>query len=386
MESRRGFATRQRDLTPLEPPPDWLPPPPDPIRGRGTAENPVGRFERLEYVEDLETRERERHHGAGEPNRRSPLTRTQYLRDTSRSVLVRNDSPDVGFTVGLNPYRGCEHGCVYCYARPFHEFLGMSAGLDFETRILVKEDAPTLLERELARPGYRPEVIGMSGVTDCYQPIERVLRITRRCLEVLASCRHPVGLITKNALITRDVDLLRELAQWNAVAVHVSLTTLDGALHRVMEPRASHPEQRLRAIESLAQAGIPTAVLIGPVIPGLTDHEIPAILDAAASAGAQSAGHIVLRLPGAVEELFTAWLARHVPDRRAKVLSRLRAMRNGKLDDPRFGSRMRGEGVFAEQIHSLFDLTRRKARLESALPEPSCANFRRPSGAQLDLF
>jgi len=359
------------------------------VRGRGSAENPEGRFERLYHVEDLEARERARLGDAGEEEshgERSRLPRTRYLRDASRSILVRNESPDVGYDVGLNPYRGCEHGCIYCYARPTHEFLGMSAGLDFETRILVKEDAPVLLERELARPRYSPEVIGMSGVTDCYQPVERVLGITRRCLEVLARCRHPVGLITKNALVSRDADLLAQLARFDAVAVHLSVTTLDGALHRVMEPRASHPRQRLHAIEALSRAGVPVAALIGPVIPGLTDHEIPAILEAAAKAGARSAGLILLRLPGAVEALFAAWLERHFPERRARVLSRLREVRRGELDDPRFGSRMRGEGPYAEQIHAMFELARRRAGLDAELPIPGSDHFRRPTPGQYELF
>ncbi len=409
MKTRPPSPEHRRDVTPVDAPPGWRPPAQSEhtaLRGRGTAENPTGRFERLHHVEDLEARERARldaeglstkglsakglsTNGLGEGITRGRLPRTQYLRDASRSVLVRNNSPDVGFDVGLNPYRGCEHGCVYCYARPSHEFLGMSPGLDFETRILIKEDAPALLERELSKPRYRAEVIGMSGVTDCYQPVERVLRLTRGCLEVLAECRHPVGLITKNALITRDVDLLAELARWNAATVHVSMTTLDGSLHRVMEPRASHPTQRLRAIEALARAGVPVAVLVGPVIPGLTDHEIPAILEAAASAGAGSASHILLRLPGAVEQLFPAWLERYFPERRTRVLSRLREIRSGELNDPRFGSRMRGEGAYAEQIHGLFELACRKSGLDGKLPEPTAEHFRRPQHperGQFELF
>ncbi len=383
-------ASSRRNVTPVDAPPSWRAPAQESLRGRGAAENPTGRFERLYHVEDLEARERERLAGEageeGDDGGRGRLPRTQYLRDATRSVLVRNNSPDVGFDVGLNPYRGCEHGCVYCYARPSHEFLGMSPGLDFETRILVKEDAPALLERELSKPRYRPEVIGMSGVTDCYQPVERVLRLTRGCLEVLAECRHPVGMITKNALVTRDVDLLAELARAEATTVHISVTTLDAALHRVMEPRASHPAQRLRAIETLSRAGVPVAVLIGPVVPGLTDHEIPAILEAAADAGARSASHILLRLPGAVESLFPAWLERHFPEKRAKVLSRVREIRSGELNDPRFDSRMRGEGAYAEQIHAMFELAARKSGLDGELPEPTTRHFRRPRRGQFELF
>ena len=395
LPSRRPQLDKSRNTTPFDAPPGWRAPDPETLRGRGAAENPEGRFERLYRVEDLEARERERleskaveaaNDSEGCASSRPRLPRTQYLRDASRSVLTHNESPDIHYNVGLNPYRGCEHGCVYCYARPTHEYLGMSAGLDFETRILVKEDAPKLLQRELRKRGYEPQTIGMSGVTDPYQPVERVLEITRGCLEVLADFRNPVGLITKNALITRDIDHLSVLAEYNAVAAYLSITTLDPALHRVMEPRASHPMQRLRAVAELAKAGIPVGVMIGPVIPGLTDHEIPAILEAASKAGAKFAGHIVLRLPGAVEQLFPAWLARHFPDRRDKVLHRLRSIRNGPLNDSRFVSRMAGEGVFADQIHDLFDIARKRVGLESDREELSSASFRRPTDGQMSLF
>lgn len=386
-----------RDTTPFEAPPGWRAANEQALRGRGTAENPTGRFERLYRVEDLEARERvrvEALEGLGEGEEAGKeegelwqtARRTQYLRDVSRSILTRNQSPDIHYRVGLNPYRGCEHGCVYCYARPTHEYLGMSAGLDFETKILVKQDAAQLLRKELAKRSYRPQTIGMSGVTDPYQPVERILGITRSCLEVLAECRNPVGLITKNALVTRDIDLLRTLADYSAVSVHLSITTLDAKLHRVMEPRASHPEQRLRAVAALAKAGIPVGVMIGPVIPGLSDHEIPAIIEAAANAGAQYVNHVILRLPGAVEQLFVAWLERHFPERRDKILNRLRSLRGGKLNDSRFGVRMSGEGIFAEQIHRLFEISSRRAGLGSEVSELSSAAFRRPTDGQLDLF
>jgi DNA repair photolyase len=311
---------------------------------------------------------------------------TVYLKDTSRTVLSRNDSWDVPFDVSLNPYRGCEHGCIYCYARPTHEYLGFSAGLDFETRIMVKEDAPELLDRELDSARWTPQFIGLSGVTDPYQPIERKLGITRRCLEVLAAFRNPVGIITKNALVRRDIDHLSGLASVDAAAVIVSITTLDPDLARVMEPRTSRPRDRLATIRELTAAGIPCGVLVAPVVPGLTDSEIPAILSAAAEAGAQSAAFIPLRLPGVVAPLFEAWLDEQVPDRKQRVLNRVRDIRGGRLNDPRFGRRMQGEGEYAEQIKSLFETTRRKLGLAPRGGELSTAAFRRPSGHQLRLL
>src|SRR5262249_29963864 len=237
-----------------------------------------------------------------------PAPATQFFRDSSRTIIARNDSPDVGFDASINPYRGCEHGCTYCYARPTHEYLGFSAGLDFETKIMVKEDAPELLRRELAAPRYQPKPLALSGVTDPYQPIERRLQLTRRCLEVLVEFRNPVVIVTKNHLVTRDADLLGELATRRAVAVFVSVTTLDADLARILEPRASSPPGRLDAVKELAELGIPVGVLVAPVIPGLTDHELPSILKAVASAGAISAGYVMLRLPHAVAVLFEQWL------------------------------------------------------------------------------
>jgi DNA repair photolyase len=292
----------------------------------------------------------------------------------------------VPFDVGLNPYRGCEHGCIYCYARPTHEFLGFSVGLDFESRILVKERAPELLRKALAARSWRPQVVGMSGVTDAYQPIERRLRLTRRCLQVFSEFRNPVGLVTKNGGVTRDIDVLAELAAVDAVRVSVSVTSLDPALQRRMEPRASDPFRRLAAIRSLADAGVPVGVVVAPVIPGLTDHEIPAILEAAADAGAQYASYINLRLPHGVKDLFSGWLERHYPERASKVLSRVRESRAGQLNDPRFGSRMRGEGEFVAQVDQLFELGKRKAKLGSSGPELSTTGFRRPSDRQLRLL
>ncbi len=354
----------------------------DGIRGRGTAENPPNRFERLAYVEEPDWLDELGH----DPDEGAPTRpRTLYLRDPSRTALSHNQSPDLGFDASLNPYRGCEHGCVYCYARPTHEYLGFSAGLDFETRILVKENIAELLRRELSARKWVPRLIAMSGVTDPYQPIEHHLRLTRQCLRVLADFRNPVGIVTKNARVTRDIDILLELASWNAARVQLSITTLDENLHRLLEPRTASPQQRLRAVATLAKAGVPVGVMVAPIIPGLNDHEIPSILAAAAEAGAQSASYVVLRLPHGVKELFHAWLRRHFPDRAEKVLNRVRSMRGGQLNDSRFGTRMKGEGFFAREVASLFELARKRAKL-GGLPKLSTEAFLPAGGCQLKLF
>jgi DNA repair photolyase len=342
--------------------------------GRGAAANPPNRFEkiRLERDQDWDPAE-------------DPSPKTQFLRDLSQTIITYNDSPDIVFDASINPYRGCEHGCSYCYARPFHEYLGFSAGLDFESRIMVKEKAPELLRRELSSPKWKPQELAMSGVTDCYQPIERKLHITRQCLAVLAEFRNPVTIITKNFLVTRDLDLLRELATHRAVQVNLSINSLDSELARKLEPRASSPKQRLAAVEALANAGIPVGVLVAPVIPALNDHEIPQVLVAAKAAGAGWAGTEILRLPLTVAPIFQEWLERMVPDKKEKVLGRIRHIRGGKLNDPRFGSRMHGEGIFAEQISQMFHVARRKVGLADDGPELSIASFRRPEGAQLAL-
>jgi DNA repair photolyase len=312
---------------------------------------------------------------------------TELFEDRSRSVIARNVSPDVGFDASLNPYRGCEHGCAYCYARPTHEYLGFSAGLDFETKILVKSDAPELLRQELASQRWEPQVLALSGVTDPYQPVERKLRLTRRCLEVLVEARNPVMVITKNHLVTRDTDLLERLARYDAAGVGVSITTLDRSLQRRMEPRTSSPDRRLAAITRLSEAGVPVRVMVAPVIPGLTDHELPAILRAAAAAGAHRAAYILLRLPLAVGPLFEDWLGRHFPDRVDKVMNRLRSVHGGRVYDPRFGSRMRGDGPYADEVARLFALSARRFGLTRRSASLSTAAFRRPSlGPQLDLF
>jgi DNA repair photolyase len=346
------------------------------IVGRGAVGNPKNRFERIGVEPD-----------PAEPDAEVPRPETVYLRDRSRSIIARNDSPDVGFDASINPYRGCSHGCAYCYARPTHEYIGLSAGLDFESKILVKEAAPELLRKELSSPRWEPKVLSMSGITDPYQPVEKKLRLTRRCLEVLAEFRNPVVIVTKNHLVTRDVDLLSELARHGAAAVAVSLTTLDDDLRRVMEPRTSQPARRLAAVKALAEAGIPVGVMTAPIIPGLTDHELPDLLSAAAGAGATFAGFVPVRLPGAVRPLFEGWLSRHFPYRKEKVLNRIRSMRAGDLNDPRFGSRMKGEGFVAQHIAQLFEISCRRAGIEAGrFPRLSTEAFRSGGGAQPALF
>ena len=346
------------------------------LRGRGTSWNPPNRFERLHVDRS----------GWVDPD--DPPPDTILLEDATRSILAHNDSPDVGFDVGINPYRGCSHGCVYCYARPTHEYLGFSAGLDFETRILVKRRAPELLREALSSKRWRPRVIAISGNTDAYQPAERRLRITRRCLEVLAEFRNPVAVITKSYMVSRDVDVLGELAEHRAAAVVLSITSLRNEVQRIMEPRASTPARRLGAIRVLAEAGIPVGVNVAPVVPGLTDHELPEILQAAADAGASFAGYIVLRLPHGVKDIFADWLETHFPDRKSKVLNRVRELRGGKLYDSRFEVRGRGEGPWADQLSTLFRVTRDRLGMHHR-PELSSEAFRPaapPPGAQTELF
>ena len=347
----------------------------NPIRGRGTSGNPTNRFETRDYEPELEM----------EADALRPAT--AYIDDDTRSILSKNDSPDVGFDIGINPYRGCEHGCVYCFARPMHEYLGFSAGLDFETRIMVKRNAPALLRNALRKRSWTPQPVGLSGATDPYQPVERELELTRGGLEVLAEARNPVAIITKNRLVVRDIDLLRELAKHHAAIVFISLTTLDLRLNRVMEPRTSSPGQRLEAIAALSEAGIPVGVLTAPVIPGLNDHELPELLRTAAAAGARQAGYVLLRLPFAVAPMFERWLEQHYPMRKEKVLNRLRAMRGGELYNSTFGERMRGTGPYAGQIESLFTVARRKAGLDQHRFTLSSDAFRRPDapGDQLLL-
>jgi DNA repair photolyase len=350
-----------------------------PMRGRGASWSPANRFEKLHVdlndpdVVDSDPGTEER-----------PRLGTQYFRDGTKSIITRNSSPDVGFETSLNPYRGCEHGCIYCYARPTHEYLGFSAGLDFESKIMVKTNAPELLRGELESPRWQPQTLVLSGVTDPYQPIERKLCITRGCLEVLAKFRNPVAIITKNRLITRDVDLLRDLAAQDAAAVNISVTSLDSNLQRVLEPRTSSPQARLDAIWQLRSAGIPTGVMVAPIIPGLTDHEVPRILEACAKAGAQFASYTIVRLPWAVAPLFEHWLDEHFPDRKDKVLGRICDLRGNRLNNSQWHTRMTGEGIFAEQIASMFAVSSRRNRM-GAPPKLSCASFQKPT-TQLGLF
>jgi DNA repair photolyase len=344
--------------------------------GRGSHLRPPNRFSLVVREPDPEY--------APEPAN----PRTQFLLERAGSIVTENNSPDIPFRYSINPYRGCEHGCSYCYARPTHEYLGMDAGLDFETRIIVKENAPDLFREFLLRDSWRPEPIALSGVTDCYQPCERRFRLTRGCLEVACEARQPMTIITKNALILRDLDLLREMSTDGVVHVTVSVTTLDPKLARSMEPRTSTPEARLRAVSELSRAGVPVRVIIAPVIAGLNDLEIPAILKAAKEAGAWAAGYVLLRLPLTVAPVFREWLEREQPGRAERVEGRVRQTRGGKLNDPEFGRRMCGTGEMARQIGDLFKLFARKYGLDGGLPEYDTGKFRppRPRSGQMLLF
>ncbi len=337
------------------------------IRMRGAALNPPNRFIPLTYAADPDC-----------PPEESPLPRTQFLVDHSRSIIAVNDSPDVGFTHSVNPYRGCEHGCAYCYARPYHEYLGFSAGLDFESKIMVKSDAPALLRRELLSAKWQPTTLAFCGITDAYQPIERTLRITRQCLDVCREFRNPVGIVTKNALVTRDVDILGDLAAIDGACVVMSVTSLDNELCGKLEPRTTRPSGRLAAIRKLRDAGIPVGVFAAPMIPGINDHELPAILGAARDAGAQFAGYTLVRLPLAVGDVFAAWLDEHFPERKEKVLARIRGAHAGRLNDTRFKERMIGDGELAAALRTLFHVTTRKLGIDGKPPKLSTNHFRRP--------
>lgn len=344
------------------------------IKGRGSALNTPIRFESIQRVPE-------------EAESEAPVClSTEFLSDASRTIIAYNNSPDVGFDASINSYRGCEHGCAYCYARPTHEYLGFSAGLDFETKIMVKHHAPALLRKELSDPKWKPQVLAMSGVTDPYQPVEQKLRLSRQCLEVLLEFRNPVIIITKNRRVVRDLDLLSQLAQFRLAAVFLSITTLNSDLCRILEPRTSPPDKKLEAISKLAAAGVPTGVMVAPVIPGLTDHEIPAIVQAASEAGAKYAGMVPLRLPYAVSTLFETWLETHLPGQKNKVLNRIRSMRGGKLNDPNFGSRMEGDGIFAGQMTGLFEFACKRSGIQSNRLHLSTEHFKRPMGSQLNLF
>jgi DNA repair photolyase len=352
------------------------------IRGRGASYNPPNRFERMHI--GAPPPDIQQFFDAPDPERREP---TVYLRDRSKSILSANDSNDVPFTYSVNPYRGCAHGCVYCYARPTHEYLGFSSGLDFETRIVVKEDAPELLAKALRSRSWKPQRVALSGNTDCYQPVEQQLRLTRRCLEVLHEHRNPTMIITKNALIQRDIDLLRPMASLGLVSVHISLTTLRQDVVARMEPRTSSPRKRLETIQALAEAGVPTGVLVAPLIPGLNDEELPAILSAAREHGAIQAGYVLLRLPHSVREIFVDWLERAFPEKAARILGRIRSVRGGSLTDATYGKRMKGTGPLAEAIERLFHVAVNKAGFEQRSIELATHHFRRHGSAeQAELF
>lgn len=349
----------------------------------GSHIDPPNRFERTHAVRDWEQLEWDQ-----EYRRQLDRRPTEYLADESKSIVSENRSPDIPFRFSLNPYRGCVHGCSYCYARPTHEYLGFNAGLDFETKIIVKHDAPRLFRDFLARDSWTPESISFSGVTDCYQPAERKFQLTRQCLEVALQCCQPVSIITKNALICRDLDLLQAMAALHLVHVYVSITTLEPQLARDMEPRTSIPAARLRAVETLAAAGVPVGVLMAPVVPGLTDTEIPAVLKAAQAAGATAANYVLLRLPLTVEDVFREWLQRTRPLQAEKVLGLIRDARGGQLNSATFGDRMTGTGERAEQIRKLFRLFKQQCRLADTLPPQDASQFRPPPPAsgQMRLF
>ncbi|RZA33495.1 MAG: PA0069 family radical SAM protein [Lysobacteraceae bacterium] len=353
------------------------------IKGRGSRGYLPGRFEVTvnETVDD-----------GWEPDAAEEfaevLPRTQVREETARSIISRNQSPDIGFSQSVNPYRGCEHGCSYCFARPSHAYLGLSPGLDFETRIFAKTNAPELLRRELARPGYRVSPIALGINTDAYQPVERKLQLTRRLIEVFAETRHPFTLITKNALVTRDLDLLAPLARDDLVRVHFSVTSLDNRLSAVLEPRASAPHARLRAIATLRQAGVPVGVMVAPVIPWVNDSELESVLEAVHAAGAQSAGYVLLRLPHEVAPLFRDWLQAHVPERAEHVMSTIRQLRGGKDYDAAFGKRMRGQGVYADLLARRFALAVKRCGFPGHARALDCSRFvaPRPASPQGELF
>ncbi len=348
-----------------------------PLKGRGALSNPDGRFSRLssEAVDD------------GWYVEEAPSSiATSVEPDRARSIINTNDSPDIPFEQSINPYRGCEHGCVYCYARPSHAYLGLSSGLDFETRLFYKADAARLLAAELARPGYVCKPIVLGANTDPYQPVERRLRVTRSVLEVLGECRHPVSIVTKGTLILRDLDILADMARDGLASVAVSVTTLDAELKRKLEPRAAAPQARLGVVRRLAAAGVPVGVLIAPVIPAITDHELESIVDAAVAAGARSAGYVLLRLPHDLGTLFREWLAEHYPQRAQHVMSLVSALRGGRDNDPRFGSRMRGTGPFAELLRARFQLACTRCGIAGGRHLPLVTTlFRPPGSSQLEL-
>lgn len=348
-----------------------------PRKGRGAISNRSGRYE-------PETRQAE-DDGWGLAEEELPVLRTEVGIDRARHVITRNDSPDVALDRTINPYRGCEHGCIYCFARPTHAYLGLSPGLDFETRLFAKPDAETVLRAELAKPRYKPATIMLGANTDPYQPVERRLQVTRKILSVLAETRHPVCIVTKSDLVLRDLDLLAPMAAEGVAAVMLSITTLDRGLARAMEPRAATPPRRLAAVKGLAAAGVPVGVLTAPLIPAINDHEIEHLLEAAAAAGATRAGYVLLRLPLEIKQLFEEWLATHFPDRKARVLDLLRQMCGGQLYDSRFGARMTGEGPYAELLASRFRTAARRLGLDKRFQSLDSSKFRPPPADQRQM-
>jgi DNA repair photolyase len=361
--------------------------PTTPIKGRGATFNPGNRFRRdsREAVDDGWPPSPD-----GAEDDAPPPLKTTVTVQRARTIIARNDSPDIPFTQSINPYQGCEHGCVYCYARPTHAYLDLSPGLDFETKLFAKPDAAAMLEAELAKPGYVCDAIAMGTNTDPYQPIERDWKITRQILEVLSACEHPVSIVTKSALVERDLDILAPMAAKNLARVYVSVTTLDRELARKLEPRAAAPQRRLAAIKALADAGIPVGVMTAPIIPQLTDKDMEAILEAAAASGAEYAGWTMLRLPFEVKTLFRDWLAQHYPLRAGHVMSIVQQIRGGRDNDPDFGSRMRGQGQFADLIARRFDIAARRLNLNRERAPMDTSRFKPPrtpaQRAQLTLF
>ncbi len=355
-----------------------------PLSGRGALSNRVGRFER--HTRQLEDDGWD--DGWRAEDLPPPPLRTEVIRDSTRTIIARNKSPDISFDQSINPYRGCEHGCIYCFARPSHAYLGMSAGTDFESRLLAKPNAAELLAKELSAPSYVPSVIAMGTNTDPYQPIEKKMRITRSVLEVLRDFRHPVGIVTKSPLILRDIDILADMAREGLAKVALSVTTLDRKLARVMEPRAGTPSRRLQAMRVLSDAGIPTGVMFAPVIPALNDGEMESVLSAAADAGAKSAGYILLRLPLEIKDLFKEWLETHEPNRAKHVMSLIRQMRDGKEYDSQWNTRMRGTGPYAQMIGRRFQLATARLGLDRGGKTLVLNKFRRPPrlGDQLKLL
>ncbi len=350
---------------------------PDPIKGRGAQLNPPNVYLTKAYDTEVED---------GLDEALIPNTKTQYFYDHPKKILNKVTSPDVPLEWSLNPYQGCEHGCIYCYARNSHQYWGFSAGLDFEQKIIIKENAAALLAKTFDHPKWKPSPVMFSGNTDCYQPIERKLGITRACLEVFVRYRHPVGLITKNSLILRDIDLLEKLAQHNLVHVHVTITTLDESLRQKMEPRTASAKKRLSVISQLSERGIPVGAMLGPIIPGLNNHEIPSLVKAVAENGASSVGYTFVHLNGLIGPIFAHWLRMHYPDRADKVLSQIKGAHHGKLNNSTFGERMRGNGEIANGISQLFKIAKRQYLQDRKMPPYDLEAFRRPGDGQLRLF